>query len=104
MRLYAVDGGPSRAVEGSVPGDHLLVWSQDGRSLLVYRDGIPLRVERLELATWRREPWKTLAPPDAASAYYIGPILVTRDGGYWAYSVNRAASSELWQMSGLTTP
>jgi len=101
LRLYRVDGGPSRAVEGLVPGDHLLAWSQDGRSLLVCRDGIPLRIERLELATGRRELWKTLAPPDAASAYYIGPILVTRDGGHWAYSVNRAASSELWQLSGL---
>jgi len=101
LRLYRVDGGPSRAVEGLVPGDHVLAWSQDGRSLLVCRDGIPLRIERLELATGRRELWKTLAPPDAASAYYIGPILVTRDGGHWAYSVNRAASSELWQLSGL---
>jgi Tol biopolymer transport system component/tRNA A-37 threonylcarbamoyl transferase component Bud32 len=103
-RLYRVDGGPSRAVEGLVPGDHLLGWSQDGRSLLISRGGIPLRIERLELATGRRELWKTLAPPDAASAYYMGPILVTHDGGHWAYSVNRAASSELWQVSGLVGP
>jgi hypothetical protein len=31
------------------------------------------------------------------------PVLVTRDGGYRAYSVNRASSSEVWQLSGLTS-
>jgi Tol biopolymer transport system component len=101
LRLYPVDGGPSRAVEGLVLGDHLLAWSQDGRSLLVSRDGIPVRIERFDLATGRKEPWKTLAPPDAAGAYYVGPVLVTRDGRSWAYSVNRTTLSELWQLTGL---
>ncbi len=103
LRLYRVDGGPSRAVEGLVLGDHLLAWSEDGRSLLVSRDGIPVRIERFELATGRKELWKTLAPPDAAGAYYIGPVLVTRDGRFWAYSVNRTTLSELWQLTGLAT-
>jgi eukaryotic-like serine/threonine-protein kinase len=101
LRLYRVDGGPSRAVEGLVLGDHLLSWSEDGRSLLVYRDGLPARIERFELATGRKELWKTLTPPDAAGSYYVGPVLVTRNGRYWAYSVNRASLSELWQLTGL---
>ena len=103
LRLYGVDGGPSRAVEGLVLGDHLLSWSEDGRSLLVFRDGIPVRIERFELATGRKELWKTLAPPDAAGSYYVGPVLVTRNGRFWAYSVNRATLSELWQLAGLST-
>jgi len=103
VKLYRVDGGPSRAVEGLVGGDHLLTWSEDGRSLLVTRDGIPMRIERFELATGRKELWKSLAPPDAAGSYYIGPVLVTRDGRSWAYSVNRASLSELWQLTGLPT-
>ena len=102
LRLYRVDGGPSRAVEGLVLGDHLLAWSEDGRSLLVTRDGIPLRIERFELATGRKELWKTLTPPDAAGSYYMGPVLVTRNGRFWAYSVNRTTLSELWQLTGLT--
>jgi len=103
VKLYRVDGGPSRAVEGLVGGDHLLTWSEDGRSLLVTRDGIPMRIEQFELATGRKELWKSLAPPDAAGSYYIGPVLVTRDGRSWAYSVNRASLSELWQLTGLPT-
>jgi eukaryotic-like serine/threonine-protein kinase len=101
LRLYRVDGGPSRAVEGLVLGDHLLAWSKDGRSLLVTRDGIPVRIERFELSTGRKALWKNLAPPDAAGSYYVGPVLVTRDGRSWAYSVNRATLSELWQLTGL---
>ncbi|HEY1249709.1 MAG TPA: protein kinase [Thermoanaerobaculia bacterium] len=103
LSLYPVDGGPSRAVEGLVPGDHLLAWSEDGRFLFVCRDGLPMRVERFELATGRKELWKTLTPPDAAGSYYVGPVLVTRNARFWAYSVNRASLSELWQMSGLGT-
>ncbi len=103
LRLYRVDGGPSRAVEGLVLGDHLLAWSEDGRSLLVTRGGVPLRIERFELATGRKELWKTLAPPDAAGVFYVGPVLVTRDGRFWAYSVNRTTLSELWQLTGLAT-
>ncbi len=104
LRLYRVDGGPSRAVEGLVLGDHLVAWSEDGRSLLVTRDGIPVRIERFELATGRRELWKTLTPPDAAGSYYVGPVLVTRNGRFWAYSVNRTTLSELWQLAGLAAP
>jgi Tol biopolymer transport system component/predicted Ser/Thr protein kinase len=103
LTLYRVDGGPSRHVEGLVPGDHLLSWSEDGRSLFVTRDGIPLHIERFELATGRKELWKTLTPPDAAGSYYMGPVLVTRNGRFWAYSVNRATLSELWQLAGLGT-
>ena len=47
-----------------------------------------MRIERFELATGRKELWKTLPPPDPARGYYIGPVLVTRDGRFWAYSVN----------------
>ena len=77
-------------------------WSSDGRFLYVAQEGeIPLRVERFDLATGRKELWKTLVPPDAAGAYLIGPVAVTRDGKFWAYSVNRNVFSELWQVTGL---
>jgi Tol biopolymer transport system component len=103
LTLYLDDGGPSRAVVGLVPGDHLLAWNEDG-SLFVTPGGLPARIERFELATGRRELWKTLAPPDGAGVYYVGPVLVTRDGRFWGYSVNRTAISELWQLTGIATP
>jgi hypothetical protein len=65
--------------------------------------GIPGRIERFELATGRKELWKTLVPPNPAGAYYLGPISVTRDGRFWAYSVNMTTFTELWQVAGLDT-
>ena len=35
--------------------------------------------------------------------FYVGPVLVTRDGRFWAYSVNRTTLSELWQLTGLAS-
>ena len=78
--------------------------SEYGLDRLCQRDNIPLRIERFDLATGRRELWKAIAPPDAAGSYYIGPVLVTRDGRFWAYSVNRAMVSELWQLAGVSAP
>lgn len=104
LGIYRLDGGPSRAVEGLDRGDRLLTWSADGRFLFVSRGGdLPVRIERFELATGRKELWKTLPPPDPARGYYIGPVLVTRDGRFWAYSVNMTTFSELWQLTGLAT-
>jgi Tol biopolymer transport system component len=101
-RIYRLDGSPSRAIEGLDRGDRLLAWSADRRFLFLGRNGdVPARIERLELASGRKELWKTLMPADAAGVYYLGPVLVTRDGRFWAYSVNRTAYCELWQLTGL---
>jgi Tol biopolymer transport system component len=104
LRIYRLDGGPSRAVEGFHRGESLLAWSADGRFLFVCLGGdVPVRIERFELATGRRELWRTLVPPDTTRAYWLGSIRVTRDGRFWAYSVNMTTFSELWQLAGLAT-
>jgi Tol biopolymer transport system component len=104
LRIYPLDGSPSRAVAGLDREDSLLAWGADRRFLFVARGGgIPGRIERFELATGRKELWKTLVPPNPAGAYYLGPISVTRDGRFWAYSVNMTTFTELWQVAGLDT-
>ncbi len=62
---------------------------------------VPVNIERLDLAAGRKELWKRLVPPDDAGAYFIGGVGVTRDGRFWAYSVNRNSFSEFWQVTGL---
>ncbi len=104
LNIYRLDGGAPRAIAGFDPDDSILAWSADTRFLYVARDGeVPVRIERFDLATGRKDLWKTLMSPDPAGAYWIGPILVTRDGRFWAYSVNRNTFSELWQVTGLAT-
>ena len=87
LSLYAVDGGPARPVPGAIPEDQPLRWSVDGRALFVRRGvGLPARVERVEVATGRRQLWKELHPADPAGVFDISSILVSPDGKSYAYS------------------
>ena len=92
LMLYAVDGGPARRLGGSTPSDQPMRWSADGRWLFVRRDHVWHRseaqawIDRIEVATGKREPWKVLTPADPAGVYYMGLVHVTPDGKSYAYS------------------
>jgi len=66
----------------------------DGRSLLVAGLWweVPLRVEKLDLTTGRREPFTTLGPAELTGAVQIAPVAFTEDGKSHAYAVRRMAS------------
>jgi hypothetical protein len=88
-------------VQGSQPGDRPVEWSADGRSLWVFRRGeVPTNVFRLDIATGRRQLWKTLIPPDAAGVYSIIEFRVTPSGHSYFYSYTRLLS-QLFLVAGL---
>ena len=67
-----------RVVKGMEAGDLPINWSQDGRSIYLYRTGeVPAKVYRLELATGKKTVWKEIAPLDPTGVSTIGPILMT---------------------------
>jgi eukaryotic-like serine/threonine-protein kinase len=90
---YAVDGGPSGPVRGGAARDQPLRWSRDGRWLFVSRtpDFQPnttrVWIDRIDLATGQRQPWKELTPGDPAGAYTVGGVYLTPDGQSYVYSV-----------------
>jgi len=90
--IYRADGeGRPRPIIGAEPGDFLVQWSADGKSILVRgSEERPLTLYRVDLATGRRERWKELAPPDPAGflEYHTGPTTarVTPDGRFYAYT------------------
>ena len=85
--LYAVDGGSPRPLPGGRGDDGPLRWAADGRSLYVRRGtGMPARVERVEIATGRRQLWKELRPADPAGVFDIRSVVVTPDGKSYAYT------------------
>ena len=99
--LCPTEGGEPRPVPGALPGEVALRWSGDGRSLYTHRAGeMPARVWRLDLATGRKELVHELAPPDPAGVTSIETILLTPDGGSYAYSYS-ANLSELYVFEGL---
>jgi hypothetical protein len=90
--IYRADGeGRARAIVGAEPGDFLVAWSADGKSILVRgAEERPLTLYRIDLASGRRERWKELAPPDLAGflEYGAGPmgVRVTPDFQFYAYN------------------
>jgi Tol biopolymer transport system component len=98
--LYALAGGEPTAVASLQPGDGIDQFSGDGRFLYVHRRGAtPLDVQRLELATGRREPWRTLMPADAAGVSQLIPLL-TPDASTYVLSYVRTLS-DLYLLDGV---
>jgi Tol biopolymer transport system component len=91
--LYPVAGGEPRPVAGATSEDAVIRWSADGRSLLLWRSGeVPARIERLELATGKREPVRTMGPADLTGVLRVGPFAFSGDSRSWAYACRRMAS------------
>jgi hypothetical protein len=89
-------------VHGLSASDQPLQWASDGRALLIRRAGpvLPVRVDRLELLTGARAPWRELGPVDPAGVGHIGDVVITRDGGSYVYNCQRTLS-ELYLAEGL---
>ena len=47
-----------------------------------------MKINRLDLATGREEPWKELKPADPVGVQ-IGEVVMTPDGNAYAYSFQR---------------
>ena len=99
--MYPVDGGEKRLVKGMLPTDYLWRnWSEDGRFVYAWNPfELPFRVFRIELATGRREPWKTIMPQDPAGIW-SADLMLTPDGKSYAYNCKRLLG-DLYLVEGL---
>jgi Tol biopolymer transport system component len=90
--IFRADGeGRARAISGAEPGDFLVQWNADGKSVLVRGpEARPMTLYRIDLASGRRERWKELAPPDLAGFVEFGSgpmgVRVTADYRFYAYT------------------
>jgi serine/threonine protein kinase/Tol biopolymer transport system component len=99
--LYPAAGGDPKLVNGMDPGDVPINWSQDGRSIYLYRSGeVPAKVYRVELATGKKTVWKEIAPLDPTGVSTIGPILITPNGKTYVYGFHRTLG-DLYLVEGL---
>jgi Tol biopolymer transport system component/predicted Ser/Thr protein kinase len=91
--LLTVDSGEIRPIPGLDAGEAPIAWTSDGRSLFVYRLGeVPTTVNRLDLATGRKQLWKQLVPPDVSGVTDISSVLITPDGNNYVYEYGRTLS------------
>ncbi len=97
--LYPLGGGEPRAIPGLGPEDRVMRWNAAGDALFL-ETNLPssLRIDRLELATGRREPWKEIHV-DPTGVIGIDAY-VTPDGKSYAYDVYRQLSN-LYVVDGL---
>ncbi len=99
--FYPSAGGDPRIVNGMEPGDVPIIWSQDGRSIFLYRTGeVPAKVYQLELATGKKTVRKQIVPVDTTGVSTIGPIHVTPDGKTYVYGFHRTLG-DLYLVEGL---
>ena len=86
-QLYPSAGGEPRAVPSLRPDDVVSRWTADGHGFLVYPwSEVPARLERVDLATGRRDLVRRLAPPDLAGVVRIQNATVAGDESVYAYS------------------
>jgi serine/threonine protein kinase/dipeptidyl aminopeptidase/acylaminoacyl peptidase len=93
---YFVKRAGSEVIE-SVPGlttyDLVVRWSPDGRSVLVVRPSrMPLRVERMQLASGRRELVREIKPADTAGVVRFRSVGLTDDPDVYTYGLQRMTS------------
>jgi hypothetical protein len=101
-----VDGGEPRPIAVEEPADMSfkdtfspMHWSADGRYIYVANAskdlpiGIerptPLRIDRIDVRTGRREPWRRLGIADPAGVTGVMSFLMTPDQRTYAYSYGR---------------
>jgi Tol biopolymer transport system component len=90
--LYPLSGGEPTAIPGLDADDRVNQVSADGRFLYIRRRGeAPTKVYRLDLATGRKELWRTLMPADAAGVGSLSSF-PTPDGSAYVYSYTRTLS------------
>ena len=90
--LYPLSGGEPKPIPGLGPEDAPLQFSPDGRFLYIAATSeAPAQVYRLDLATGKKELWKSLMPADAAGVSAINP-LPTPDGSAYVYNYTRVLS------------
>jgi len=99
--LYPIAGGDPQKLDLDLKANDASVgFSEDGKSLLVASPGIPRKIDRVDLATGQRKPWKEISPADPAGVQTIVSMRFSADGKSYAYSTLRVLS-DLYVVDGL---
>jgi Tol biopolymer transport system component len=100
LTIYPVNGTP-RSVPGATAEDTLAGWRKDGHSIfVVQREKLPTPIYSLDLATGRRELFKSLSPPDPAGVRGLWPVFISADEKTLVYNPERRLT-DLFLVQGL---
>ena len=101
LTLTPITGGEPREVAPVEPGQTVVRWSGDGRSLFLEKLEEPefLKISRLDVATGLQQDWKQLKTHDPVGVSII-QVVMTPDGASYAYSLERDVTT-LFLVGGL---
>lgn len=90
VNFLPISGAGAKPAVSIQPGETVLRWSADGRSLFMEQMvGLTaVNIHRLDLVTGREELWKELKPADPVGVQ-IYNVVITPDGSAYAYSFQR---------------
>jgi Tol biopolymer transport system component len=90
LNMLPVSGAEPKPAVDIQPGESVLRWSADGRALFLRQmvGRTAVKINRLDLASRREQPWKELKPADPVGVR-ISDVVITPDGTAWAYSFQR---------------
>lgn len=81
--------------------DYPVNWSPDSKFIyLVHGMTTPPTIDRFEIATGRRQPWKQIDIQPLGSGFKTSEIVITPDGQFYAYTYSHNAS-DLYLVQGL---
>ena len=91
--IQRTEGGTAQPVTGLTPDDQVVRWSADGRSAYVFRGvSLPFQLDRLDLASGRRDLIREVAPADRAGVLQGVMAALTDDTRSYAYQYSRMTS------------
>jgi hypothetical protein len=97
---YPLDGGAPEPVNGLQHEEVPAAWTTDGRALIVaHGDGRPWVIERMDLASGRRQKIFEVRPREMAGLR-LTSLALSADGRYYVHSYSRLLSS-LYVVEGL---
>jgi len=99
--VYPLPHGPMRLISGLSIEDVPLQWSEDSRALYVQRQYFPVaKIDRLDLATGKRQPAKEIALADPAGFNSTVSSLAMAPNGSYCYSYLQGLT-ELYAVEGI---
>ena len=97
--FVTADSGARRVVPGSEPGEEPIGWSGDGRFFYVRSARLPVMVQRIDLATGRREKVTQIDLGESYAPENV-TVFLSGDGRSWVYGA-QSFSSDLFVIEGL---
>ena len=87
MSLIPIGGGEIRPIPGLRPEDELQPWIMEQKAVLVATIGTPpTRIDRIDLETGERTPFREIMPPDTSGVFGLRGFRFMPDGKTFGYT------------------